>query len=119
METVVTNSYTRRMQGFPPEAHWFCPKQNDDDPINYNDPDNDDEDASSATKKQRIEESEQRQECAYRFAISLGLSVEENAEAGGLVDEYLKRLSQLLTTCDKCVRNYHMGRKDFLKYLAE
>lgn len=107
------------METFPPAAHWFCPKRSDDDYTNYDDSDEDDEDASAALKKQCIAEGAQRRDCAYRFLISLGLTPEETAGTGGTVEAYFERVNALLTHCDKCVRNYHMGRKDFLKYMAE
>lgn len=78
------------------------------------------EDASTATKIQRIKEGEQRLTCAYRFSISLGFTAEQAAEAEEAgVDGYSRRVTELLSSCDQCVRNYHMGRKEFLGYIAE
>lgn len=106
------------MQEFPPDAHWFCPKLNDEDFINYDDPDNDEEEATSAVKIKRVSDGETRLTCTYRFSLSLGFSPEQSAEAG-FDDSYMRRVTELLTTCDRCVRNYHMGRKAFLAYMSE
>lgn len=106
------------MDEFPPDAHWFCPKRNDDDYTNYGDPDNDEEDASSATKMQCIADGEKRLKITYRFSISLGFSPEQ-AEEAGFGDTYERRVTELLSTCDQCVRNYHTGRKEFLGYMSE
>ncbi|OBT68370.1 hypothetical protein VE03_02935 [Pseudogymnoascus sp. 23342-1-I1] len=107
-----------KMDEFPPDAHWFCPKRNDDDYTNYGDPGTDEEDASSATKIQCIEDGEKRLKIAYRFSISLGFSPEQ-AEEAGFGDSYERRVTELLSTCDQCVRNYHTARKEFLGYMSE
>lgn len=109
----------KKLLEYPKDAHWFCPKQNDDDLANYDQPDQDDDYLSSTEKKQHIQDSEQRQKCAYRFTISMGLSPEEAAAVGDFLGQYTQRVGLLLSTCDKCVRNYHMGRKEFLKFMAE
>ncbi|KFY39978.1 hypothetical protein V495_05661 [Pseudogymnoascus sp. VKM F-4514 (FW-929)] len=108
----------RKMDEFPPEAHWFCPKLSDEDYTNYADPDNDEEDASSATKIQRIEDGKKRLNTTYRFSISLGFSPEQ-AEEAGFGDSYERRVTEFLTTCDHCVRNYHTERKEFLRCMSE
>ncbi|KFZ05074.1 hypothetical protein V501_08714 [Pseudogymnoascus sp. VKM F-4519 (FW-2642)] len=107
-----------KMDEFPPEAHWFCPKLNDEDYTNYGDPGNDEEDASSATKIKCIEDGEKRLKITYRFSIKLGFSPEQ-AEEAGFGDAFERRATELLSTCDQCVRNYHTGRKEFLGYMSE
>jgi senataxin len=44
-----------------------------------------------------------------------GLSEEEAAD---WQERYRKRSNELLTTCDRCVRNWHIGRKRFLKEIS-
>ncbi|OBT54260.1 hypothetical protein VE04_06371 [Pseudogymnoascus sp. 24MN13] len=107
-----------KMDEFPPEAHWFCPKLNDEDYTNYGDPGNDEEDASSATKIKCIEDGEKRLKITYRFSIKLGFSPEQ-AEEAGFGDAFERRATELLSTCDQCVRNYHTARKEFLGYMSE
>jgi senataxin len=63
-----------------------------------------------------VTESKIRSTTAYRFCIAYGLSAQEVGEWQVF---HHKRLSSLLTCCDKCVLNYHMGRKGFLKELSE
>jgi senataxin len=70
---------------------------------------------SAETKQKLIKESQKRLEVAYKFSLILGFE----EESGRLREEYIERLDKLLTTCDKCVYNWHMGRKAYLKELAE
>jgi senataxin len=106
------------LSSFPPEAHWFCPRTDDDDPVNYDTPDevDPDEDITLAQKKQRITDSKERYRVAYECILSLGLS---DDEAGPLRSQYLEGLGRLLSQCDKCVRNYHIGRKRYLTDLGQ
>jgi senataxin len=53
---------------------------------------------------------------AYRYSLILGLAPEVS---GTLSKDYIDQLDEQLTTCDKCVHNWHMGRKPYLKELAE
>jgi senataxin len=79
------------LKSFPAEAHWFCPKRRDDDPIDYENPDEAEEEI-------------------------LGMDPEHS---GTLREDYIQRLDQLLKACDKCVHNWHLGRKAFLKECSE
>jgi senataxin len=106
---------------WPAESHWFCPKRRDDDFVNYDnaedaDAEAEEEDLTSADKARLIREWERRQEIAYQLCIVYGLSAEEGSD---WQDFHHKRLTELLSTCDRCVRNYHMGRKGFLKDVSE
>ncbi|RFU32526.1 hypothetical protein B7463_g3842, partial [Scytalidium lignicola] len=104
------------LKSFPADAHWFCPKLNDDDPADYDNPDIAEEDVSSQTKHQAIEAFKRRKEVAYKVSLVLGLSPEVS---GRVMEDYTRRLNTLLTSCSKCVSNWHMGRKGYLKQLAE
>ena len=107
------------MQSFGPDAHWFCPKRDDDDAIDYQnfDPAADGSvDMSPEAKRKMIEDGKQRQDVAYKYSIVLGLDMTSAAE---MVKEYTHRLHTLLTSCSDCIRNYHMGRRAYLKYLHE
>ncbi|KAF4635788.1 hypothetical protein G7Y89_g2302 [Cudoniella acicularis] len=104
------------LKSFPSEAHWFCPRRNDDDPIDYDHPEEIEEDMSAETKLELIRDSKRRYEVAYKYSLILGMAPEI---AGRLLDDYTEGLDRLLTSCDKCVRNWHMGRKAHLKELAE
>jgi senataxin len=103
------------LKSFPQYAHWFCPRRRDDDHIDYDNPDEAEEDMSLETKKELIEDAKRRHEVAYRYSLILGLAP---AISGRLLDDYTQQLNKLLTTCDKCVHNWHMGRKPYLKELA-
>lgn len=71
---------------------------------------------SAETKKELIQDSKIRHQKAYRYSVVLGLAPEV---AGRALEDYIKRLDRLLTTCDKCVHNWHLGRKAYLKELSE
>ncbi|KUJ23532.1 uncharacterized protein LY89DRAFT_680273 [Mollisia scopiformis] len=102
------------LKSFDPQAHWFCPRRNDDDPVDYDNPD-EEEDMSFETKKELIADWKSRQAVAYKYSLILGLGAEIS---GRLLDAYTKRLNELLTSCDKCVHNWHLGRKAYLKELS-
>lgn len=108
-----------------PGAHWFCPKRRDDDPLNYDDlsisdAEAEEEHITSAQKAKLIDEGDERLKIAYKL---FEIHIFEMADMGdALVDAKLDhrgRSQDLLTTCDRCVRNYHMGRKPFLKEFSE
>ncbi|KAB8294774.1 hypothetical protein EYC80_006736 [Monilinia laxa] len=104
------------LKSFPANAHWFCPKRDDEDFVDYCHPDDAEEDMSAETKKELIQDAQRRQTIAYKYSLIIGL----DRDAGGtMVEDYLTRLNKLLTCCDKCVHNWHMGRKAYLKELAE
>jgi senataxin len=104
------------LRSFHPDAHWFCPKRNDDDHIDYDHPYEPEEDMSPETKVELIQEGKRRHDVAYLFTIVFGLSPDVS---GAHLTGYTPRMNQLLTSCDKCVYNWHIGRKPFLKDLTE
>lgn len=116
VESILTPHSFRELKSFSPEAHWFCPKRFDDDPIDYSNPDEPDEDMSAETIRELMKDFERRQEVAYKYSLIFGLSPED---AGQPLEDYEKRLDDLLTSCHQCVHNWQMGRKAYLKVLAE
>lgn len=104
--------YHSELKSFPPEAHWFCPKRFDDDPIDYDNVESE-EDMTADTKKDLITDAKQRHEVAYRYSLILGLDAEEK-----LLEDYKNRLNSMLKTCDKCVHGWQQGRKAYLRQLA-
>jgi senataxin len=104
------------LKSFPTEAHWFCPKRRDDDHIDYAHPDEAEEDMSPETKRELILDGKRRHKTAYKYSMIFGLAPEDT---GGMREDYTLRLNQLLTTCDKCDYNWHMGRKAYLKEISE
>ena len=112
----LTILHCRELKGFPRDSHWFCPRRNNDDPVDYDNPDEAEEDMSPETKQELIQDAKRRHQVAYKYSLILGLGQEIS---GHLLEDYTLRLNKLLTTCDKCVHNWHMGRKPYLKELAE
>ncbi|RKF64463.1 putative ATP-dependent helicase C29A10.10c [Golovinomyces cichoracearum] len=104
------------LKSFPSQVHWFCPKQNDDDFIDYTNLEETEEDVSIDDKKERLDAFEKRYQVAYKCSLVLGMAPEQ---AGRMLKEYTGRLNQLLSSCDKCVYNWHLGRRAFLKEMSE
>jgi hypothetical protein len=53
-------------------------------------------------------------QCAYRFMKVFGFDDDIDPQVTAWKGALSKRLSEFLTTCDGCVRYYHMDRKRFL-----
>ncbi|PQE33848.1 helicase sen1 protein [Rutstroemia sp. NJR-2017a WRK4] len=106
----------RELKAFPQDAHWFCPKRNDEDYADYSRADEKEDDLSPETKKELIQDAKKRHAVAYKYSLVTGLA----ADVGGaMIEEYTGGLNKLLRSCDKCVHNWHLGRKAYLKELAE
>jgi senataxin len=117
--------YRQLNKSCPPGAHWFCPKRHDEDLLNYDDLDTSDADAeaeniTSAQKTKLIDESDERLKIAYKlFEIYLFDTVSMEDPLAEAKRDHRGRSVAFLTTCDHCVRKYHMGRKPFLKEFSE
>ena len=99
---------------FPPTAHLFCPKVDDEDQTTYDEPDLAEQDVSVEEKKKRIADAGQRQVTTYRLSLMLCIREED---AGTWLSDWKEAVSGFLTSCDKCARNYHRLREEFLKAL--
>ncbi|TVY81330.1 Helicase SEN1 [Lachnellula suecica] len=106
------HSLRSQIKGFK-DLHWFCPKQSDDDTTDYENPDEAEEDVSPETKHELIQGAKERHPIAYKYSIIFGMGPSDEQT------EYTQRLNKLLESCDKCVHNWHMGRKEYLRVLSE
>ncbi|KHJ35821.1 putative helicase sen1 [Erysiphe necator] len=104
------------LKKFPPKVHWFCPKQHDEDYLDYTNLNEIDGSTDSERKREILKDLKKRHEVAYKCSLVLGLAPEQ---AGRMLEEYTQGLNRLLSSCDKCVYNWHLGRKAFLKDLSE
>lgn len=110
------------LRSLPQDIHWFCPKQSADDYHNYDEPDKDDEaevdvtPMNSAEKKRIIAETKVRSKLAYAASLVAGLG---EGAAPEFREYYTAKLNSLFKVCDACVRHWHMGRRRYLKDLAE
>lgn len=117
--------YRQLIKSCPPGAHWFCPKRQNEDLLNYDDLNASDADAeaehvTSAQKAKLIDEGDERLKIAYKlFEIYLFDTVNMGDTLAEAKRDHAGRSVEFLTTCDHCVRNYHMGRKPFLKEFSE
>lgn len=107
--------YFHKLEEIPPELHLLCPKVNDEDVEDYEDLD-EPGDISAEEKKKRIEDAKARHEITYRLCFLMGLSEEQ---AGSWMETWAQRLEGFLTKCDRCIRNWHLGREPFLKLTLE
>ncbi|OTA93398.1 hypothetical protein M434DRAFT_73253 [Hypoxylon sp. CO27-5] len=104
-----------KLQAFPEECHLCCPRISEEDNEIYDDPDAPSK-ISAAEKEQRIQEGKERLSQTYKCSLILGLSEEL---AGDLGHEYARRINTFLKSCATCVRNWHKGRKPFLKDISQ
>ena len=104
------------LKSFPPNAHWFCPRRFDEDHIDYDHPFEAEDDMRPETKLELIQAAKRRHDVAYKYSLIFGLSPDVS---GILLENYSRRMTELFTSCDKCVRNWHIGRKSYLKELTE
>lgn len=123
--TLTVYLYRQLIKSCPPGAHWFCPKRHDDDLLNYDDLNASDADAeaehiTSAQKAKLIDEGDERLEITYKlFEIYLFDMANIGDPLAEAKRDHRGRSVAFLTTCDHCVRKYHMGRKPFLKEFSE
>jgi senataxin len=110
------------LKSYNQDAHWFCPKRSAEDYHDYLHPDEaelDDgevEGISVEGKHKAIEAAKDRSKVA--FAASLVIGAGEFAPPG-FHEYYEQKLDTLFQSCDACVRQWHIGRKAYLKELAE
>jgi len=100
----------------PAKLHPLCPKIDDDDAEDYDAPDDAPSELSSEERQQRIQDGKERVKIAYW--ASLVLSSPKDKSGARLV-KWVERMEQYLSSCDKCVLNWHMGRKAALAEFSE
>jgi senataxin len=71
---------------------------------------------TAEAKREQIQDAKIRHQKAYRYSVVLGLAPDV---AGRALEDYVKKLDRLLSNCDQCVHNWHLGRKAYLKELSE
>ncbi|KAK4155137.1 SEN1 N terminal-domain-containing protein [Chaetomidium leptoderma] len=108
-------AWHRIFEDRPADAHLCCPKIDEEDVANYDEPDVPDEGGVSADeKKRRIKEYESRFQNVYDLSILMGLGREV---AGEWLDNWTQTVEACLTRCDSCVRNWHRNREPYLNGL--
>lgn len=110
-------THGRKIQAFPPGAHWWCPANGGEDGSIFNDPEEPDDQLTVSEKHSRIKESRLRKEIVYTNALILG-TVEDFPEAPEWKESFETDLHKSLTTCFECVREYHSFRRPYLAILA-
>jgi senataxin len=105
-----------KLEEIPPNIHLLCPKVGEHDTEDYESPDEPGTEIDVKEKQSRIESSKTRQSIMYQLCLLLGLDPEQ---AGAWLADWTKRLEGFLTTCDRCIVNWHRGRAPFLKTILE
>ena len=113
-EDILEKTY-EELRDIPLECHMCCPKVSDDDEEDYDDLENPG-DISIEDKTKRVEEGKKRLDLLYDCSLILGLPA---GSAPVLSNEFSKRSNAFLRACAGCVRNWHKGRRPFLKRLSE
>ncbi|KAI1392297.1 SEN1 N terminal-domain-containing protein [Hypoxylon trugodes] len=104
-----------QLSEFPNETHLCCPRISEDDDELYDDPDAPSK-ITLAQKEERIQQGKDRLTQTYLCSLVLGL---EKETAGKLAYEFGYRVTVFLKCCATCVRNWHKGRRAFLKDIAQ
>ncbi|OTB03958.1 hypothetical protein M426DRAFT_321255 [Hypoxylon sp. CI-4A] len=114
MHDLLENSFSE-LQAIPSEFHLFCPRISEDDEEVYDNPDSPTK-ISASEKEQRIQEGKDRLDLTYRCSLILGVGEEA---AGNLPHQFGLRTNAFLQSCANCVRNWHKGRRGFLKIISQ
>jgi senataxin len=101
------------------EVHLFCPKQNDDDPVDYNAFGQDDitpDDIPDPEFSRLLKAAEERRDMAIRCLECFAYSGTE----GAFYQNALRpRINHLLKTCNICIIQYYRGKKALLERLLK
>jgi hypothetical protein len=84
--------------------------------VDYDD-ETDEEDATAADKERRRIDAQKRTDTVYAFVQVFGLPPETDPQIEAWIQNYQPRLDSCLRDCDRCTKNWHMGRKRFSDYL--
>ncbi|KAI2617097.1 SEN1 N terminal-domain-containing protein [Hypoxylon sp. NC1633] len=114
IQQILENAFEQIRQ-VPPETHVCCPRISEEDDEIYEDP-GAVTSISVAEKEQRIEAGSARLVQIYTCSTILGMGPEW---AGDMNNEFRNRTNAFLRSCPNCVRNWHKGRKTFLKDLNQ
>nr|XP_036589021.1 helicase sen1 [Colletotrichum truncatum]KAF6800663.1 helicase sen1 [Colletotrichum truncatum] len=106
----------RKFGQIPPDVHLLCPKVHEDDFEDYDDLESPGEEITALEKKERVEDWKKRLDIAYWTSLLLAYGKDK---AGVWLVEWGNRMAINLHNCDKCVLNWHMYRKKYLRIFSE
>lgn len=111
-EDLVLDWY-KKFEAIPDDGrHLLCPKLSDDDDEDYDDLTESSEEVSLEEKKQRVEDGNDRLDVTYWNCLLMAYGHDGGGE---FLRQWNKRVEQNLHSCDKCVTNWHMNRKKYLR----
>lgn len=110
IEEVIAHYYAK-LRDIPDHVHLLCPKVDPNDEEDYENVSENDH-----AKQKLIQEGKDRIQattwCMLVYAMGKDKFEAERKELN-------ERLNQWLQKCDKCIMNWHMHRKSFLREFAE
>lgn len=118
--TANRNPNISELQALPADQHLFCPRNETDSSVYFDEdvanlePANDA--ASIAGRKQKIQEAQERKLLALDALQILAYEGDDAAPHKAWVTE---RLTALMTSCDVCVRVFHQSRAEWKNRLVE
>jgi senataxin len=110
------------LEEIPSNVHLLCPRNDDDDEVNFEDLDEDQVDENgqiimtAAEKQKRVAEANNHKDTVYNLSLLLGI---DDDTAGHYRPYWSDRVNLCLTRCDFCVRMWHRSRDDFITGLQE
>lgn len=105
----------KKFRDVPEEAHLLCPKVDEDDEEDYDEPNQPGVDITAEQKQQRIRDGEERVRITYWTGLLMAYGKDK---AGVWLQSWADRMSTFVHNCDKCVTNWHMNRKKYMQEFA-
>ncbi|KAF6844538.1 helicase sen1 [Colletotrichum musicola] len=115
VEDILEENY-RKFSQIGADLHLLCPKVDEDDYEEYDDPDTEGQEITAAEKQKRIEDWKKRLDIAYWTSLLVAYGKDK---AGVWLEQWGNRMAINLHNCDKCVLNWHMYRKKYLQIFSE
>jgi senataxin len=112
----VIDSWYAKFEAFPADLHMLCPKVDDDDQEDYTKLDDGFSSMTRSDKERRIQDGIERRRTTLWNSILFALEASRTQEK---LEAYSLRLEHALTSCDKCIMNWHMGQTPFLREVQE
>ncbi len=112
---VIEDWYTK-FDSISPDLHILCPKVDDDDEEDYTKLEDGFSSLTRFDKEKRIQDGVERRRTTLWNSILFAL---EASHSKAKLDAYSQRLEHALSSCDKCIMNWHMGQNPFLQEVQE
>lgn len=109
-----------KLRELPEDIHLFCPREGGDSSVYYDEDrasyDTEEDDQAKEQRRAHIEEAEKRKWIALD---SLQILAYDGEEAEPHKQWVLKRMNEIMASCDVCVRRFHQCRTEWRQRLEE